>query len=417
MSELADAVLPRIRTRSDLHRWSAANAHGSQMHEAINILETAIPETDPAEVYSVTHKALASAIKVIARADDSSGIIGDACRRLLDHHPKAAAAAMIPPGRLTDWMLRFQFDGDVDFFNLDPVAYAPALGEKGIATYRSRLDEVRAQLGPKPSATERFTVPDRRERWVLEWNDRRLAVLDRDVEEIIRTHARDRKVAAWFQDTAQAFAEIGDVDRAIEWAHSAMDFGPGHQSLAAAEYWCTLLAEHRPEKLLGAHLTVFRRWPSSTTGARLYQVAGSEWPTYRDEVLATLSGSAGDAVVFALSTLEDAESAWSLAHSLELEDDWIWNDLAKAYETIDPLAALLIHRRLVENVLVHAATKNYRLAARRPARMRKLASGSSQSAWIRRSGFWGDSRPVRLSGESDSRVRARGACRSARLFH
>ena len=37
-------------------------------------------------MYAVTHKALASAIKVIARAD-SSGIIGDACRRLLELHP------------------------------------------------------------------------------------------------------------------------------------------------------------------------------------------------------------------------------------------------------------------------------------------------------------------------------------------
>ena len=73
MTTLADAVLPLIRTRADLSRWSASNAHGRQMDEAVDILEAAIPTTDPAEVYAVTHKALASAIKVIARADDSSG--------------------------------------------------------------------------------------------------------------------------------------------------------------------------------------------------------------------------------------------------------------------------------------------------------------------------------------------------------
>ncbi len=44
----------------------------------------------------MTHKALASAITVIAQADDSSGIIGGACRRLLDLHPRAAAAAVVP---------------------------------------------------------------------------------------------------------------------------------------------------------------------------------------------------------------------------------------------------------------------------------------------------------------------------------
>ena len=137
MTDLADAVLPLIRTRTDLHRWSAANAHGRQMHEAVDLLEQAAATEDPADVFAVTHTALASATKVIARADDSSGIIGDACRRLLDLHPKAAAAAQVPPARLVDWMMKFQFEGDVDCFELDPVAYASALGENPRRARRS----------------------------------------------------------------------------------------------------------------------------------------------------------------------------------------------------------------------------------------------------------------------------------------
>ena len=132
----------------------ASNAHGQQMHEAVDILEAAIPTTDPAEVYAVTHKALSSTIKVIARADDSSGIIGDACRRLLELHPIVAAAAQVPAGNLPDWMVRFQFDGDVDYFEIDPVAYAPALGKSGMATYRARLSNIEAGLGPRPSAED-----------------------------------------------------------------------------------------------------------------------------------------------------------------------------------------------------------------------------------------------------------------------
>jgi hypothetical protein len=129
VSDLADAVLPLIRTRAELHRWDAANAHGRRMHAAVDLLEQAVPAEDPAEVYAVTHKALASAIKAIARADDSSGIIGDACRRLLNLHPKAAAAAQVPPTRLVDWMTKFQFDGDVDYFHLDPVALRRQVGQ------------------------------------------------------------------------------------------------------------------------------------------------------------------------------------------------------------------------------------------------------------------------------------------------
>ncbi len=99
-SGLADAVLPLIRTRADLHRSNASNEHGRQMHEAVDILEASLPSTDPSDIHHVAHKALA--ITIIARADDSSGVIGDACRRLLDLHPHAAAAAQVPVGRQVD---------------------------------------------------------------------------------------------------------------------------------------------------------------------------------------------------------------------------------------------------------------------------------------------------------------------------
>ena len=53
----------------------------------------------------------------------------------------------------------------------------------------------------------------RHQRFVLGWNDQRLAVWDRDVDAIIATHVRGGGVAAWFQgtakDTAKALAEIG----------------------------------------------------------------------------------------------------------------------------------------------------------------------------------------------------------------
>jgi hypothetical protein len=316
---------------------------------------------------------------VIARADDSSGIIGDACRRLLTLHPQAAAAARVPARRLIDWMIRFQLDGEVDYFELDPVAYAPALGETGMAAYRARLDAIRVGLGTELPASVDPWAPDRHQRWVLEWNDRRLAVLDHDIEAIIRTHAKDRRVAAWFQDTAEAFDEIGETDLAIDWARQALDIGPRHQSRQAADYWCTLLAEHHPDQLLDARLLVFRRWPSATTAARLHQAAGAAWPDYQDDVLAALTASPRDAVLFAQLTLEDVELAWGLAHSLGLADDRTWADLTKAYEKVDPLAVLPILTRLVHDELTVADAQHYRHAARRLAHMRTLATGSAQA--------------------------------------
>lgn len=111
MASLAEDVLPLVRTRVDVSRWGAANEHGPQMHAAVDLLDAALRTADPVEVCRVVHAALASAVKVIARADDSSGIIGDACRRLLSLHPRVAAAAGVAPAKLVDWMMRFQFEG------------------------------------------------------------------------------------------------------------------------------------------------------------------------------------------------------------------------------------------------------------------------------------------------------------------
>jgi hypothetical protein len=288
-----------------------------------------------------------------------------------------ATLARPATSKLVDWMVKFQFDNDCDYFTIDPVAYAAALGTDGMAAYRTKLDEHAAALGPRTPENQ-FSHAQ----VSLEWNAQRLAVFDRDVDAIIRTHARDRRVAAWLQDTAVALMEIGDVHAAIDWAKQATDFDNGHQARRAADYWCELVADHRPTELLDARVEVFRRWPSSSTAGSLYRDAGAAWPDYRDEVFERLTPHPRDAVLFAQLSLKDVPLAWNLAHGLGLADARTWSDLVKAYEKFDPIAVLPIHTELVEGELMAADAKNYRSAARRLKKMRKLAAGSSESAEI-----------------------------------
>ena len=381
-SELAEAVLPLIRTGADLHRWCVANDHGRRMHHAVDILEVAFDTGDPADVFAVTSRALASAMTIIARADDSSGVIGDACRRLLGLHPVAAARANAPAAPLVKWMIAFQFHGKVDYFELDPVAYAPALGEAGITLYRTRLDDIANQLGPKPLDDQPWSATDSHIRWVLDWNERRLAVFDHDVEAIIRTHARDQKVAAWLHDTALAFEEIGQISLAIEWAHRAADFDGGHQAEKAADDWCRLLSEHRPSELIDAQLVVLGRWPTAAHAGTLHQTSGESWDEYREVVMVTLSRRPREAVSFALSSLQDVRLAWELAHALGLRDDRLWATLAKSYEKVDPLGVLPVLNRLVRVDLAQADAQHYRLAARRLKKMRQLSAGSTDAILV-----------------------------------
>jgi len=380
--DLADQVLPLIRTRAELYRWRASNQHGVQMHRAVDILEASITSEDPKQVYSVTTKAIASALKIIARADDSSGIIGDACRRLLALHPVAADAAMVQASVLVKWMIDFQFHSEVDYFTLDPVAYAPALGARGMDRYRVELARVATSLGPRPLEVDRWSSPHPHEWFVLGWNEQRLAVLDRDIDAIIRTHARDRRVAAWLQDAAEAFEEIGEIDLAIDWARQAAEFDKGHQARQAAGYLAKLLAEHRPEELLPERLAEFRRWPNASTAAYLHAAAADSWPDYADEVDGSLAPYPREAVLFILLTLQDASRAWQRAHDLALADKDCWARLVQEYEKVDALAVLPIQERLVRGELMEADAKQYRSAAIRLDRMRAIAAGTPHAPMV-----------------------------------
>ena len=115
------------------------------------------------------------------------------------------------------------------------------------------------------------------------------------MDAIIATHSRDRKVAAWLEDTAEALAEIGEFDLAIDWARQAAWFDLGHQAAKASDYWCKLLAEH---------------------------------------------------------------------------ESGLWQELAKRYEKIDPLAVLPIHTQIMLADLEDADAGSYRSAARRDAQAR-----------------------------------------------
>ncbi|MDR0959936.1 MAG: hypothetical protein LBM23_06230 [Propionibacteriaceae bacterium] len=377
--DLADEVLPLIRTRNELWRWSAANAHGVRMHEGIDRLEAALGVEDPAVVYDVTKRAIASAYKVIARADDSSGLIGFACRRLLDLHPRAAALAKPPARKLVDWMMGINFHEEVDYFEIDPVAYALALEDKGMAFYREALALKAESLGPRPDPSKRWNSEHSREWFVIDYNDQRLAVLDRDIDRIVETHLRDGKVAAWYKDTAEALAEIGEWTLAIDWAHKGATEFTGHQAEESAHYWCDLLEQHQPDEVLGARIEVFDRWPTAQNAESLHQAAGDAWPDHEPDVMEKLSVRPEEAVSFAQNGLKDIRLAWELAHDLTLTSSHQWQALAKAYQKIDPVATLPIHRDLVEEELDTAGANHYRRAARRLVTMRKLAAGSDHA--------------------------------------
>ena len=162
-------------------------------------LEAAVRTSPSRELVELIQRAVGHVVKVILRADDSSGLIGDLARELLVVHALACDAGVADPVKLAAWMIRFRFV-DQDFFEVDPVRYASALGEDGIAAYRKA-----AAADP---ADDSFAAGYARER---------LAILDGDVDAIVKLFGGDLSTTYRFVRVAEAMAELERDDDVLAW--------------------------------------------------------------------------------------------------------------------------------------------------------------------------------------------------------
>ena len=151
------------------------------------------------ELVLLLQRAAGHVVKVILHADDSNGTIGDLARELLDLHAQACDAGVSDPLKLAAWMVKFSCE-DQDFFELDPVRYAQALGEPGLSAYRQAIAQHSDRL---------FAV-----RWARE----RLAVLDGDTQAIITLLGEDLTKPHQFIRVSEAMAELGRDDDVLSWA-------------------------------------------------------------------------------------------------------------------------------------------------------------------------------------------------------
>ena len=131
-------------------------------------LAKAVDASPSRALVELVQRAVGHVVKVIMHADDSDGLIGDLARDLLVLHARVCDAGVADPVDLAAWMVRFGFV-DQDFFEVDPVRYASAPGEDGLAAYR---DAVSARRDG-----DSFAVRYARER---------LAILDGDVDALVK---------------------------------------------------------------------------------------------------------------------------------------------------------------------------------------------------------------------------------------
>jgi len=309
-----------------------------QARPVVEAISGAVHSSPTAELVALIERAVGHVVKVILKADDSDGMIGDLARELLDLHARACDAGNADPIKLARWMVRFRFD-DQDFLEVDPVRYADALGELGVAAYRREVKQ-RVEAGGGDSFAAKYA----RER---------LAVLDGDTETLVGLLGGDLSRPYQFIRVAEAMAELGRDDDVLSWATRGIGETSGWQ---VAQLYDLAVGVHtrrgEDREVLRLRRDQHQRMPSSSTYSLLRSAAEAcgVWPAERPAARAVLAKHDLFGLVDALLADGEPEAAWQVPGA---HPDWDpgpqrWMRLAEAREASAPGDALEVYLRLAD---------------------------------------------------------------------
>jgi len=337
LSQLKTEIDRGLRTTQYLG-YRESGGWAMQARPIVEAIGEAVDSSPTAELVALIERAIGHVVKVILKADDSDGLIGDLARELLDLHARACDAGNADPVKLARWMVRFRFD-DQDFFEVDPVRYADALGELGLAAYRREVKQ-RFEAGGGDSFAAKYA----RER---------LAVLDGDTETLVGLLGGDLSRPYQFIRVAEAMAELGRDDDVLSWATRGIAETSGWQ---VAQLYDLAVGIHtrrgEGREVLRLRREQHQRMPSSSTYSLLRSAAEvcGVWAAERPAARAVLAKHDLGGLVDVLLADGEPEAAWQVpqAHPAWDPGPQRWMRVAEAREASAPVDALDVYLRLAD---------------------------------------------------------------------
>ena len=353
-----------LRTRRFLgYRESSEWARAAR--PIVDELRIAVARAPSIDVVVLLQRAVGHVVKVILRADDSNGTIGDLARELLDLHAQVCDARVADPVKLAAWMVRFSCE-DQDFFEVDPVRYAVALGEPGLAAYRQAI--------ARRDGEQSFAV-----RWARE----RLAVLDGDTQAIITLLGADLSTPHQFSRVCEAMAELGRDEDVLSWARRGITETQGWQVAKLYDFACDVYERREASlEVLALRREQHERMASLSTYGALRRAADAvdAWGVERDAARQALRDRDRGALIDALLQDGDPDGAWTSA-----AEDPAWDPglarrvrLAEAREPARPDEALASYLQITDEELLQTGRAAYARGVSVLKRARRAAQAAGQ---------------------------------------
>ncbi len=307
-------------------------------------------------------KALTRLRAITSRADDSGGVLGDACQRAANLYARSCREGRPDPSKVARWLVKFRAESP-GWPNTVLADFVAAFDDRALAVYRHGVNALDAALRDE-DRWKRFEV----NRMLLE-----LADHDGDVDQALELLTAgehpafgaivDRLLAAGRRVEAMRF-----VDRAVA-DHRLATHTPANDYFLAGERVARLYVEHgRPQDAVAALRTVFEAAPGPATFDLLGRFADeigdgeAERAWARSVVADRAARHRSGAVMVELALHEaDLDRAWAAADRYGAGGQW--EALAAAARDTQPRRVLDLYRDQVQETLQQATAKAYHRVA------------------------------------------------------
>jgi tetratricopeptide (TPR) repeat protein len=381
--------------------YGEAFGYAVKLESVAKTLEGLLKNGKGEEVVELAEHALATVEEALEQVDDSDGDVYVFLERLQEIHLAACQMAQPDSESLARRLFALELRGGWDTFHGAVETYQSVLGHRGLEVYRELAEAEWSKIPPLGPGSQGGWSGQRGEiTQIME----SLARVAGDVEALVAVKSRDLSSSVSFLRIAEAYQEVGQQDRALEWAEkglAAFPQAPGSHLLRfVADAYQAL---QRPADAMALLWTDFSEHPSTDAYNELERHARriKQWPEWRTGALELLreraratgeqarppqmrwpsvqAGGTSSLLVSILIRENEVEEAWSAAQEFGCGEH-LWLDLAKLREQTHPDDSLPIYQRHVNQALALVNESGYQTAAGHLRQIRDMlkAHGRSQ---------------------------------------
>lgn len=226
LSDLRKVVKQATRTNGFVE-YRESGAYANRLEDLGVLLSQRIADGQQALV-EVIEEAIAFAEEALQHIDDSGGKVMPEVVGLRKVHLAACNALHPDPAALAERLYGFQMNGNWDTFRQVLPDYAEALGEKGLAAYRQRVERdwlALPTLGPEHYRNDWST-----RRFRVESAMKDIARFEDDFELLVAIHSKNLSSPSCFLTLAGLFRDQGSTEEALRWVEKGIAAFPNQRN-------------------------------------------------------------------------------------------------------------------------------------------------------------------------------------------